>query len=630
MKKGFRRYVLSLVGLIAVVSLLGAMACGGADEATPSAEPVAEEAAEAEKTAREDVGETALTVKGVEIPSAPIYPTDAEIGRLLDEWSWFKHEYGEPQYGGIVRSAGYWTSGHQYDPVKPGAQIPIRAIYDDGLAGMDVRNQENLASTVPMCIICESWEIAPDNMSITFKIRPEVTWQNIAPLNGARLTAHDVKASYDFYMDADQSPPGHMRALFTSPQATAVEAPDDTTVIVRFAVPSAASFLYSLTWSTPLTIFPVDLHNDDSLTTRPIGSGAFMMSGDVAENLKPGDSVPVLRNPDYWGVDNAGRTLPFVDGWTIFGMPDADTQRAAFRAKQLDNIDQGAVGTPDQVVALQKQFPGVRVGAWPQHPIANTRIMMKLDHPILSNVNVRRALSMAANRQDMIDISSGGAGIPVAPIPYPWMGRIWPLELHELGPYYQYNPDEARRLLAQEGYADGFEFEMIIASSNLVRQYWADGFNLLGSNWEQVGVKFKMIPLEGGAFNPQWNTGQFNMGAFRCCIHVGSDLNAAGFDVWHTDGPYNRWGYSNAELDALLDASVAEPDLLTRQAMAREINDFLVDQVTSLELYIPWIISMSHEYLVGNWDHLWGWTTAGGHGIRKYVYLTCDAPTRDC
>src|SRR6266403_2903796 len=282
--------------------------------------------------------------------------------------------------------------------------------------------------------LAESWQGSPDFRVWTFKLRKGVKWQNVAPLNGRELVAQDIKFCFEAYAkEGVQS--------FTFQEIEGIETPDKYTVRVHLKMPNT---MFPQNLAEPVAlIFPREvLEEDGDLKKRLIGTGPYILKEHTRKVR-----VVLQRNPDYF---DTGR--PYVDEYVILSTPDSATRTAAFRSGQSNFL---VVLSPSEVEAVRKTNPTAVVQAQPS-PLAPFGVALAQDRPPFDDVRVRRALSMAIDRQKQVDTVYERHAIIGWGVPYIYYQDTKPTAA-QLGPYWQYRPAEAKKLLAEAGHPNGFE-----------------------------------------------------------------------------------------------------------------------------------------------------------------------------
>src|SRR5262245_15109107 len=282
--------------------------------------------------------------------------------------------------------------------------------------------------------LAESWQGSPDSRVWTFKLRQGVKWQNVAPLNGREFVAADVKYCYEAYAkEGVQS--------FTFQEIEGIETPDKYTVRIHLKSPNVM-FPQNLAEAVTVIFAREVLEEDGDLKKRMIGTGPYVLK----ENTRKVKAV-LSRHPDYF---DKGR--PYIDEYTIFSTPDAATRTAAFRTGQSDSLHMSSLADVDTV---RKTNPNAVVEEYKflQTPFG---LALAQDRPPFNDVRVRRAISMAIDRQKQVDTIYEGHAILGWGIPYIYFSDTRPTA-DQLGPYWQYKPAEAKKLLTEAGHGKGFE-----------------------------------------------------------------------------------------------------------------------------------------------------------------------------
>src|SRR4029453_2238744 len=194
----------------------------------------------------------------------------------------------------------------------------------------------------------------------------------------------------------------------------------------------------------PVTvIFPREvLEEDGDLKKRMIGTGPFIMK----ENERK-VKVVLGRNPDYFE-----KGYPYTDENRILSTPDAATRRAAFRTGQSDWLGLQSLSDVDQVLKTNPKA----VVQETTTVLAPFGLTLAQDRPPFNDVRVRRAVSMAIDRPKQVNTIYEGHGILGWGVPS-LSHQATPPTAKDLGPWWQYRPDEAKKLLAEAGHAKGFE-----------------------------------------------------------------------------------------------------------------------------------------------------------------------------
>jgi len=313
--------------------------------------------------------------------------------------------------------------------------------------------------------VAERWE-APDDTTYVFHLRQGVKWHNKPPLNGRELVAEDVKFTYDRFRTDKGNPNRYMLD-----PVDRIEVVDRYTV--KFLLKEPYVWLVNVLanpWSTWI-IAPeaVQQFGDLKQAESAIGTGPFLL-----ERCEPNVKTVFKRNPVYFRQDQ-----PYVDGVEWLVLEEESTGLAMYRTGQIDcgPAAQWSV-RPQDLEALKQTHPHLVY----QDFVTNiTQVLfMRTDQPPFNDVRVRRAISYAVDRQGVIEAGWGRG----EPTPAVARGLVeWSLAIDQLGAgaqYYQYDPTEAKRLLAEAGYPQGFKTQLTVTpgfgrdmvdDAQLVQQY---------------------------------------------------------------------------------------------------------------------------------------------------------------
>lgn len=291
--------------------------------------------------------------------------------------------------------------------------------------------------------LAERWEVSPDGKLYTFSLTPTVQFHD-----GQPCTSADVKVS----LDRIRRPPAGVLSIRQEAFEVIddILTPDAATVIIALKQRNA-SLLENLAGGH-MAIYPQHiLEQQGDMKKVIVGTGPFKL-----KRYTRGVSVELERNPDYF---MKGR--PYLEGITIFIMPDPNSAYAAFRTGRLlmlRLLDMSLGKRVEQElgdkVTLQR-IAGYRFRAF----------NMNTTRPPWDDVRVRQAVSLAIDRQASIQVVSDGEGSVGGCMP---PTGAWALAAEELARIPGYGPDievnraRARQLLAEAGFPDGLKTTMLV------------------------------------------------------------------------------------------------------------------------------------------------------------------------
>ena len=403
--------------------------------------------------------------------------------------------------------------------------------------------------------LAESWQSNADARVWTFKLRQGVKWQNVPPLNGRELVAADVKYCFEAY--AKEGVQG-----FTFQEIEAIETPDRYTLRVHLKTPNT---LFAHNVAEPVTIIFARevLEEDGDLKKRLIGTGPYVLKEHTRKVR-----VVLARNPDYF---DKGR--PYVDEYVILSAPDSATRLAAFRTGQSDILWVAGVSEAE---AIRKTNPSSVIQEI-KNTLAPFGLGLAQDRAPFNDLRVRRAISMAIDRQKQVDTVFEGHGMLGWGVPYIYY-QDKPPTAAQLGSWWQFRPAEAKRLLAEAGYPNGFDAGELTPAS----PYTSLG-EAVANYLAAVGIKTKLRTMERAAFQTARNAKQLR-GLCVCASARYGNAATRIEEVVVSTGVYARGGYP--DIDALFKQQDSETDRAKREALLHQIQQLMHERVMFAPIWL--------------------------------------------
>src|SRR3989454_2620441 len=286
--------------------------------------------------------------------------------------------------------------------------------------------------------LAEKWEFKSPTV-IEFTLRKGVKFHNKPPVNGREVTAEDAKYSLERFRA--KSP---VRVRFDVVQS--IDVVSRYVLRITLKEPSAP-FMIHLAQATHLAILPREVEEKYKDFNRPeamIGSGPFRL-----KSYQKGSQIAFERNPDYYV-----KGLPYLDGVVIEITPEANARLSLFRAGRVHLPHMWGFLAPEGARSVKQTNPEAVMTPVIAMPIAT--IYFRTDQPPFNDVRVRRAISLALDRQTWKDsIHYGGGCVDAGPVSCPM--KDWKLPAAQMDPakakyLIGYDPVEAKRLLAEAGY----------------------------------------------------------------------------------------------------------------------------------------------------------------------------------
>jgi peptide/nickel transport system substrate-binding protein len=199
----------------------------------------------------------------------------------------------------------------------------------------------------------------------------------------------------------------------------------------------------------------------------------------------------------------------------------------------------------------------------------------------------------AIDREALIDAAMLGEGILTGPIP-PSLS-YWALDLDEV-PFYKHDPERARQLLQQAGYGEGFSVDLLFISGRPM--YLAMG-QAIQSQLAEVGIDVNLKSLEYGIYVDRWLDADLDMAMSQNSGLPDPDFYL--FRYFHSEGAltFIHGCWSNARLDSLLEQGRAETNLAKRQALYKEAQYILIEEVPFIWLFVTYEYFAARETVKG-------------------------------
>ncbi len=417
--------------------------------------------------------------------------------------------------------------------------------------------------------LAESWEISKDNLTITFHLRKGIKWHD-----GAPFTSADVLFTYQLYIDPE-TPTAYAESYL---QVKKAEAPDAYTFRVSYDKPYAPALM---SWG--FSVLPKHLLEGQDVSTsklarKPIGTGPYRF----VEWLG-GEKIVLEANRDYFDGS------PYIKRFVFRIIPDTSTQFLELQTGGLDYMSLLPLQYDRQTdtLAFRRLFNKYRYLAF-----GYTYLGYNLNRPFFKDRRVRQALSYAIDKQEIIDGVLLGYG-KAATGPYKPDAWVYNPDV----PRYPYNPEKARQLLAEAGWADSdgdgildkdgrpFRFTIVTNQGNDLRSKAGE---IIQRRFRQVGVDVQLRIIEWATFLKEFiNPGNFDATILGWSTGPEPDQ----YNIWHSSktGPreLNFVGYKNAEVDELLEKGRRVFDQQERKRSYDRIQQILAEDQPYTFLFVP-------------------------------------------
>ena len=439
------------------------------------------------------------------------------------------------------------------DPTSAAAGAIDQVVYTNVFEGLTRFDADG--SVLPG--LAESWEISPDGMTYTFKLRDGVTFHD-----GTDFDSSDVVFSLD-RARADDSTNAQKR-LFAGIQS--VKAVDPTTVEVRLTAPQG-NFLFNLAWGDAVIVAPETI---EQIKTHPIGTGAFTF-----KEWRRGDSITLTRNQKYWGESVSLNTATFK----YISEPTA-----AFAAMMAGDVD-AFVGYPAPENLMQFEFDP-RFTVLTGTTEGETILAMNNKRAPFDDVRVRKAVSLAIDRRAIIDGAMFGYGTPIGTHFAPHHPDY--IDLTGNSPH---DVEAAKALLAKAGYPDGFSTTLKLPPPTYARR----GGEIIAAQLRKIGIETEISNLEWA----QWLEQVFRGHDYG--LTVVSHTEPMDIDIYVRPDYYFQ--YDNPELQSLMDTLSVEFDPAKRSELLKQAQQILSNDYVNGFLFQLASTSVMNAKLNGFWKN---------------------------
>jgi peptide/nickel transport system substrate-binding protein len=456
-----------------------------------------------------------------------------------------------PQYGGHL-TVGVALEPTSLDPAtgrSGGDAYYYRQIFDN------LVNADKLLTPDANSSLAESWEISTDPHAITFKLRDGVMFHDGTPFN-----AEAVKANIDRILDPETKATPRAALL----RITSVDVIDDLTV--RFNLDGA--------WGAGLSMLadrggavgsPTAMEQlMDDYGWEPAGTGPFK----VAE-VVPGSFVRMVRNEDYWGTDEEGNKLPYLDEVTLKVIKDETVLSAALRAGEID-----LAYVPSRDVEAFQNDDKFNMSSLEGANIASM-LAFNQTMPPMDNVHLRRAVLHAINPEDINKAVYFNQSIVAD-------SGMWPVNtwVHQPnGHRPEYSLEKAKEELALGGMPNGFDVN-IVTWNNATHPQSAE---IIRAQLARVGINVKIDVLTVGPATEQF----FQSNAYPIYLSSWSRYPEPDWIAalcYKSDGYYNAGNVERADMDELVAQGASTYDQEERREIYSKINDIVLGEAWMVPL----------------------------------------------
>jgi len=404
--------------------------------------------------------------------------------------------------------------------------------------------------------LAKGYEVSKDGREYTFHLQRGIKFHE-----GKPCTAEDVKFSFERLLDPKTAAVN--RKYYVGIESVQVINP----LTVKFKVKRFDSnFLFNLARGDAVI---VSRDTVDRLKSQPIGTGPFKLL-----EWKRGDSVTMVRNPDYYI-----KGIPYLEKVVFKFIPDPSAQLAALRAGDVDVIAYDL--SPENAVLLEKD-PRFKV----LKGNTTTDVIMAINNSRrpLNDPRIRQAITLAIDRQAVIQGAVAGYGSPIGS----HMDPTNPYYVDLTG-LYPYNPEKAKQLLAEAGYPRGFGAVLKLPEPYA---YARRSGEIIADQLSRVGIKLLIEVIQWG----QWIDRVFKNAEYDLTV-IG---HAEPFDIEIYGRPDYYFRYNNPRFQELMKKAEEEMNEQERKKIYAAAQRMLADDFVNAYLFVyPALPAMKKEVM--NW-----------------------------
>jgi peptide/nickel transport system substrate-binding protein len=431
--------------------------------------------------------------------------------------------------------------------------------------------------------LAESWEISPDGLTYTFKIR------DAKFSNGDPVTVDDVVFSLKSLADPKRS------MSFILKPVKSIEATDSKHVKVTLSEPYAPMLSAVSVYASGIVNKKTYEANPEKFGSAPLCAGPF-----AVQSYERGSKVVLVRNPYYWETAPDGKPYPYLDKIEMLYVPESNT-----RVLGLKNGDYDAISTVGFNQAKSLQAGGDLV--------LEAQPIFRLDYVYLNhskkpldNKKIRLALNYAANREAILKAVYFGFG----ELPNSYMPVV---NFHSKSvPLLPYDINKAKQLVQEAGY-DGTPIKLMVDTGNAPYHQIA---TILQQSWGQAGIKTEIVEFDvGTAFNmTQQGDYQAYVSYITSDINDTDELATIEADFNSGTNAFFTW-YNNADVQQMLKEARTTLDEKKRAELYAKVQEIVYNDGYSVPLNFVPAINGLHSYVKG-WKQL-----ANGWWWLQYVWL---------
>jgi peptide/nickel transport system substrate-binding protein len=397
--------------------------------------------------------------------------------------------------------------------------------------------------------LVKSYVVSPNGLTYTLTLHKNIQFQDGTPFNAAAV-------KFNLVRDMAKSSPRRSSLIDIS----SIDTPNDTTVVLHLKKPFSP-LIAVLAGRAGMMVSPTAVQKEGSnFVNDPVGSGPFMFKSRIK-----GDNLILVRNPHYWNGEPALKKVVY----RIFTDPNVE----------LANLQSGAVQIVDTVPP--QQLSSMEQNS--QYVVSNTPglgyggFYLNCQTAPFNNVDLREAVNLAINRTTLVNAMLKGSAVP-GYSPFSPASPVY--SASEDAPPTP-NPATIKSLLAKAGDPNGFSFTMQSPNDSVDEQM----ATILQSMLSQYGIKMNIEQLEFGTLLGNADNHNFQASLLGWSGRLDPDQDIYAF--LYTNGSLNDSGYSNMQVDALLNQARETSSMSARKVLYKQAMNIIHQQAPYVYLDHP-------------------------------------------
>jgi oligopeptide transport system substrate-binding protein len=424
--------------------------------------------------------------------------------------------------------------------------------------------------------VAKSWTVSKDGLVVTFQLRSEARWSDDSPVTATdfvesfrRVLSPDLAAGNAAMLYPIRNARGYHHGEIADFERVGVKAASSHVLVVNLEAPCPYLLELATHWSwLPVPVERIARHGPvyerGSRWTQPgdlVGNGPFRLVEWI-----PNQWIQVEQSPTYW--DQRTVRLRRID---FHAIDSVEAEERAFRAGQLHITEALPLGKIDTY--RHAADPALRI-----EPFLSVYFYrLNVNHPVLSDVRVRRALAVSINKMKLTETVLRGAQLPAESFTPRGIGSYTP----PTG--LASNPDLARRLLAEAGYPDGIGFPNmeILFNSSENHRLIAEAIQEM---WRrELGIEGLLVNQDLRVYLENRRMVNYEVCRSGWVADYVDPLSFLG--LLTSTNVDNQTGWSNPEFDRLIDAARHDLNRQNRHDLFRKAEEILLDEVPVIPIY---------------------------------------------